>query len=113
MKKFDLLNSLLDKILLTESYEDLEFIKADLFGTMGDVTDYSIALRDTITGVIYAIDCKINLNSRKYKVDRIDIQDKSYAKPRVINGNETTHEVVDEWIKHNIPLIIKNAIKFD
>jgi hypothetical protein len=109
MKDFELLNSILDKMLLTESHEDLEFEKSELFGKDGTIADYGVTLRDAITGVVYAIDCKIDLEERKYKIDRIDIQDYSYKPPRTIDGNPTTFEVVGQFIKNNIPTIVSKA----
>jgi hypothetical protein len=106
------LNKLLENSLLTESYEDLHFVKSELFDDLGNgIYDYAITLTDTITGVTYAVDCKINMKDKKFKVDKIDIQDSSYATPRVTQGNDITFEVVSEFIKNNIKEIVSKAIK--
>jgi hypothetical protein len=109
MKDFKLLHALLDKMLITESHEDLEFEKSELFGRDGNIGDYAITLRDSITGVIYAVDCKIDLKDRKFKIDRIDIQDHSFNPPKTSDGNDVTFEVVGEFIKNNIKTIVSKA----
>jgi putative NIF3 family GTP cyclohydrolase 1 type 2 len=66
-------------------------------------------LRDGITGVVYAVDCKINLVDKKYKIDGIQIHDYSFKTPKTLNGNETTAEVVGQFIKNNVNLIVSKA----
>lgn len=109
---FTLFCSLLESIKITESHEDLDFIRSELFNSENGYDDYSLSLKDTITGVVYAVDFKIATGTNNFKIDRIDIQDHGYEKPKISDGNTMTFALVNDFIKNNLSKIIDSSHKF-